>query len=195
MQNVLPLNYFGSIRYFQELLRPQSVIDIHEHYIKQTGRSRCEILSANGRIHLSVPVSKPHGSKTIIKDVEVSYNTDWQRVHWRAIESAYASSAFFDDYAFDIERLIFSGQKTLMGLDLASIQLVNSWLDLELDYHCSENFLEGLNINDLRNVELDSTSTPRYYQLFSSSDNFESGLSILDLIFSEGPMARKWLIL
>ena len=194
MQNVLPLNYFGSIRYFQELLRPQSVIDIHEHYIKQTGRSRCEILSANGRIQLSVPVSKPYGSKTAIKDVEVSYNTDWQRVHWRAIESAYASSAFFDDYAFDIERLIFSGQKTLMGLDLASIQLVNSWLDLELDYHCSENFLEGLNINDLRNVDLESNSIPRYYQLFSSSDNFESGLSVLDLIFSEGPMARKWLI-
>ena len=194
MRNVLPLNYFGSIGYFQQLLRPDSVIDVHEHFIKQTGRSRCEILSANGRIHLSVPVSKPHGSKTAMKDVAVSYATDWQRIHWKAIESAYASSTFFEDYGPDIQELIFSKPILLHELTISTIELVNRWLDLKLKFVCSDRFMEGSQINDLRNKELDYSTITKYYQLFSNPGDFQSGLSILDLIFSEGPMARKWLI-
>lgn len=193
MHSVLPLNYFGSIGYFRHLIEPNSIIDIHEHFVKQTNRSRCEILSANGRIPLSIPVSKPNGSKTAMKDILVSYATDWQRIHWKAIESAYASSAFFDDYAPDIQQLIFSKPILLQEMNMSSIELVNKWLNLEIDYSISEQFIEGTDIIDLRNSHMDNTPTPSYYQLFASPSNFQTGLSVLDLIFSEGPMARKWL--
>jgi hypothetical protein len=193
MQYILPLNYFGGIGYFQHLLLPDSVVDVHEHFIKQTGRSRCYILSANGPIQLSVPVSKPYGNKTLTKDVLISYATDWQRTHWKAIESAYASSAFFEDYARDIEQLIFSRKEFLQELDIASIQLVNSWLDLNIKLHLSDRFVEEENCKDHRKALEEPVAVKPYYQLFTAPGNFYEGLSILDLIFSEGPMARNWL--
>jgi hypothetical protein len=128
-----------------------------------------------------------------MKDIVVSYATDWQRIHWKAIESAYASSAFFDDYAPDIEQLIFSKPILLQEMNMSSIDLVNKWLNLEIDYSISEQFIEGTDIIDLRNSHMDNVPTPSYYQLFATPDNFQTGLSVLDLIFSEGPMARKWL--
>jgi len=193
MRHILPLNYFGGIAYFQHLLLPDSVIDVHEHFIKQSGRSRCEILSASGPIQLSVPVSKPFGNKTPTKDVLISYATDWQRIHWKAIESAYASSAFFDDYSPDIEDLIFSRKESLMELDIASTELVNKWLDLNIKLTISDHFVEDIDIQDNRKSLHESVEVKPYYQLFSEPGQFYEGLSILDLIFSEGPMARKWL--
>jgi hypothetical protein len=193
MRHVLPLNYFGGIVYFQHLLLPNSVIDIHEHFIKQTGRSRCAILSANGPIQLSVPVSKPFGNKTPTKDILISYATDWQRIHWKAIESAYASSAFFEDYARDIEQLIFSRKEFLKELNIASIELINRWLDLDINLRFSDYFIAELNHNDHTKLLETPHAVKPYYQLFTGRGEFYKGLSILDLIFSEGPMARKWL--
>jgi hypothetical protein len=129
-----------------------------------------------------------------MKDIVVSYATDWQRIHWKALESAYASSPFFEDYAPDLEELIFSNTTLLIDLNVSFIELVNKWLDLGIKYQLSEYFMEGSLMNDLRNSDLDIVSTLTYYQLFASSDNFQAGLSILDLLFSEGPMARTWLI-
>lgn len=192
MSTILPLTYFGSIGYFQQLLQPNAVIDIHEHYVKQTERSRCEILSANGRIPLSLPVSKPNGSKTAMKDMLISYASDWQRIHWRAIKSAYASSAFYEDYAPEIEELIFSGETELMKFNLNSIHLVNKWLDLNLKYNLSTEYVEESGTIDFRKESFDIQPVAPYYQLFSEPQQFESGLSIIDLIFAEGPMARKW---
>ena len=194
MLTVLPLAYFGSIGYFQQLLVPGVVIDVNEYFIKQTDRSRCEILTANGRLHLSIPVSKPNGSKTLVKDLLISYATDWQRIHWKALESAYASSTFFEEYAHDIENLINSNFVYLKDLNLASIDLVNKWLDLKLNYRISECYLEGKNVNDFRTKDYNQLNVSPYFQLFNFNNNLERGLSILDLIFSEGPMSRKWLL-
>ena len=91
MNSVFPVAYFGNLVYFKSLLASkETVFEVHEYFVKQTLRSRCEIQSANGRIQLNIPVTKPHGSKTKMIDVEISYATDWQRIHWKSIESAYA---------------------------------------------------------------------------------------------------------
>jgi hypothetical protein len=194
MPTILPLNYFGSIGYFRCLIGKNVLIDVHEHFIKQTERSRCAILSANGPIHLSIPVSKPNGSKTAMKDVVISYSKEWQRIHWKAIESAYASSSFFEDYEEDIWTLITSKFVYLIDFNTASIELVNKWLNLELTYSISDNFLDGEHSIDLRLAQFVEKDIAHYHQLFKPNGEFEKGLSILDILFSEGPMARKWII-
>jgi hypothetical protein len=194
MLTILPLTYFGSIGYFNAFRAPEIIIDIHEHYIKQTARSRCEILSANGRMYLSVPVSKPYGSRTAMKDILISYATDWQRLHWKALESAYASTPYFEDYAFEIKKLIYSNHEKLIELNKMSLLLIDHWLDLNLHFEMSSKFVEDANVCDLRNDNFNQQLEKTYYQQFTSTNEFENNLSILDLLFAEGPMARKWIV-
>jgi len=192
MQHILPFTYFGSISYFQILAIQNVILDGHEYFVKQTERSRCLILGANGPLHLSVPVNKPNGNKTFIKDVLIAYTTDWQRIHWKAIESAYASASYFDDYAEEIRLLIFSKNRYLIDLNMAGIELINKWLGLNLAYRVSSAFVdEGI---DFRSLQFDAALIKPYFRIFPVSSECAMHLSILDLIFSEGPMSRNWLL-
>ena len=91
--------YFAPIQYYATLLKAEKVyIEQFENFIKQTYRNRCVVLGGNGPIQLIVPVVKGRGTKILIKDLKISYDTDWQRNHWRTIFSAYSSSPFFEYY-------------------------------------------------------------------------------------------------
>ena len=78
MLPVFPTSYFGNTNYFSLILKQDKIIlEAKENYIKQTFRSRCEILTGNGLKQLSIPVIRKNGSKTSIDEVEISYETDW----------------------------------------------------------------------------------------------------------------------
>ena len=196
MNSVFPVAYFGNLVYFKSLLASkETVFEVHEYFVKQTLRSRCEIQSANGRIQLNIPVTKPHGSKTKMIDIEISYATDWQRIHWKAIESAYASSPYFEDYASEIHDLIYSNCNSLVDFNMRTIQLITRALDLVVSNNFSIEYIPTEECKDFRMNEFNSsTSTPTYIQVFSEKSNFEPNLSILDILFCQGPMARKWLM-
>ena len=87
--------YAGNIQYYSLFAHYKEVLlEKNAHYVKQTYRNRCQILTANGVMNLTIPVDKVSGEKMLDKDVRIS-STDWQRVHWAAIESAYNNSPFF----------------------------------------------------------------------------------------------------
>lgn len=119
MTSVFPTAYFGSIAYFRELIRAQKVhIEAKEHFVKQSVRTRCDIQVSNGLRHLSVPVIKKNGNKTVMEDIEISYTDNWQNDHWRTISSAYASSPFFEHYGDEVKQLIFTSEKNLLKLNM-----------------------------------------------------------------------------
>src|SRR5690554_73383 len=99
-QNILlSITSFPPIQYFVRLLLHEKIyIEQHENFIKQTYRNRYYIPAANGVIALVIPVVKGRGRKTLIKDLKISYDTNWQRTHWRTIFSAFNSSPFFEYY-------------------------------------------------------------------------------------------------
>ena len=100
---LLSTAYFAPIQYYSEILKADKVyIEQFENFIKQTYRNRCVIPGGNGPIQLIVPVVKGRGPKILIKDLRISYDTDWQRNQWRTIFSAYSSSPFFEYYKDDI---------------------------------------------------------------------------------------------
>ena len=76
---------------------------MHEHFVKQSIRNRCEIYGANGKLRLTIPKERKGSSKTIIKEIKISYKEDWQKLHWNAIKSAYNSSPFFEYYQDELE--------------------------------------------------------------------------------------------
>jgi len=100
---LLPVFYLGSLEYFSKIKDCANVIVLEkfEYYPKQTYRNRTSIHSPNGKLDLTVPVKKGANNHTIMKDVRISYDADWQRLHWRTLQTSYRSSPFFEYYEDD----------------------------------------------------------------------------------------------
>ncbi len=196
MPAVFPVAYFGNIDYFRKLIASENtIIETKEHFIKQTVRSRCTILSANGPLVLSIPIERKNGSKTSMDDAVLSTETDWRKIHWKAIESAYSSAPFFDHYGPEVHDLIYQTEASLVKFNATITERIFEWLDIEKRLTFSSEYISPQEAMDFRNDEFDHCSNIRpYTQVFSPTNQFESNMSILDLIFCEGPLARRWII-
>ena len=194
---LLSTAYFGPIQYYSKFLNYEEIyIEQFEHFNKQTYRNRCVILGGNGPIQLVVPVVKGRGRKILIKDLEVSYDTNWQRNHWRTIFSAYSSSPFFEYYKDDIQYFFETRQKFLFDLNLNIHEIICGLLEIENNTMLTSDFEKAPD----GTVNLRETITPKitteadlkfqpqkYTQVFSDKLGFIANLSILDLLFNEGP--------
>lgn len=193
---VFPTSYFGSIAYFRELGKYNSVqFDAFEHFAKQSFRNRCEILTANGPLQLSVPVIKPAGAKTAIGEVMLDDSKNWRIQHWRTIQSAYNSSPYFEHYSFEIESVLFNPTNRLIELNSAITQLILGFLDFEIEFSLSQAYLLGTFPENEKLVAKNrgQLSAPPYIQVFREHQYFTDKLSILDALFCEGPLARRLL--
>ncbi len=195
---VFPTAYFGNILYFRSIILHLDVmIESKEHFIKQTYRNRTEILTANGVQQLSIPVIRKNGSKTVIEDVEISFETDWRKDHWKAIESAYSNSPYFEHYGSEVKELIYQNETNLLKFNQNILERVFSWLGIATTCTFNENFgIDSLDSITWPNKTrlYNPIETSKYVQVFGAPGEFEINLSILDAIFCEGPMTRKILI-
>ena len=90
---IFPTSYFPPIFNLQKMVELKNVeISSEELFLKQTLRNRCEIATSNGIQRLSVPISKPNGSKSKTKDIIISNVQNWRKDHWKSIESAYQNA-------------------------------------------------------------------------------------------------------
>lgn len=194
---IFPIAYFGNISYYQQLVAAKApIFETSEHFIKQTVRSRCEILGPNNVQKLSIPVIRTQGSKTPIHAIELE-DSNWRTLHLRAIKTAYASSPFYDYYEMEIKELIEQPTNSLLTLNKGIHQRICNWLDLPLSNSYSNTFIDAQESDlDLRNNNFDTLreNTEAYTQVFNEKQNCIPNLSILDLILNQGPLARNWLL-
>ena len=190
--------YFPCISYMARFLaESEPVVEIWETYHKQTYRNRCRVMTANGVESLSVPVIKVNGNHTMTKDITISPTEPWQHIHSRCLESAYKASPYFDHY-YDYLKPIFEGRfERLVDLNDAALQAVLKMLKVNKEIVHTTDYVHEAE-NDLREVfspkkPFDSGLFPTYYQVFSEKFPFAADLSVLDLIFNEGPEALAYL--
>lgn len=205
--NTLILNtaYFPPIQYFSKIKNyPEVRIEQYEHYGKQSYRNRFEILSANGVLPLSVPVKKPFGDKTLVKDIEVDYAINWQKQHFKGIESAYKNSPFYDYYMDEFQSYFEKKEKFLLELNGKILHQLLEILDINRKIGYTTEFEKEIhNACDMRDVIHPKASRRKeedtgfqaigYQQTFSEKFPFIPNLSILDLLFNTGPEATDFL--
>ena len=194
---LIELHYLPSLEYFASMYDAKELIlEANETYQKQTNRNRCNILSSNKVDTLVIPVL---GGRNIpIKDVKIDYSQRWSNVHWRAISSAYGRSPFFEYYADYFQEIYEKKHETLFSLNLGLLTLCLKCLQIDLEIKFTENYSKELknNQNDIRSHLLPQTGffDRLYYrpipypQIFGK--DFVANLSIIDLLFCEGPNAR-----
>ncbi len=169
---ILPSAYLPPVAYIRDIFHAESVtIDLGEHFVKQSPRTRCVITTPNGPATLSVPVSAPAGFDQLahvpMSQVLVSYQHHWTHQHFQALQSAYGNAPYFLYFA-DFFRDIYNARPPLLA-------------DL------NKRFL--LLILQLLNIDTSKVSFTNSYQ--GSPLSFDtSSPSILDLLFELGPETR-----
>ena len=100
---IFPLFYLPPTEYFSRLIayRENIMLECFEHFPKQTYRNRTVIQSPNGKLNLIVPVIRGSNVHTRVRDVKISYDFNWQRVHWLSLQTSYRSTSYFEFYESD----------------------------------------------------------------------------------------------
>ena len=196
MTGTFPIAYFGSIFYYKNLAQLEEIsFELYEHYVKQTIRNRANILGANGVLNLSIPVIKPFGNKTITKDIIISSAENWQKNHWKAIESAYSPAPYFEHYESEVKNLIFTENENLVDFNCNIHNKIVDWLCLPTKTRFTTSYIvENKSAEDFRNLTWFDDHCVQYTKVFNHQNINEGELSILDAIFNLGPMTRNLLI-
>ena len=188
--------YFPSIVQYALMVKHKDIVfEVNGNFQKQTYRNRCYILGANGKQLLNVPISKKSG-KQKTKDILVNYSENWQKEHLKSLISAYKSSPFFEFYIDDLMPIFTKKEKYLTDLNTTVFSLLNEAIQVNIPYELSKEYITD-NENDFRylvNAKKEKIQKlPKYTQVFSDKYHFKPNLSILDLLFNEGPNAEMYL--
>ena len=191
MSQIFPTAYLPSIEYISLFLKAEDAsIELFETYQKQSCRTRTNVMTANGIQTLTIPVIKTNGNHTLTKDIEISYKESWQQIHLRCLESAYRKSAYFDYYFPYFEKIYKQKFNTLVELNEFCLKTILKIMKVKKDYSYTTDFERIVDENDYRislSKGTNKIEMKPYYQVFADRHGFIPNLSIVDLLFNEGP--------
>lgn len=164
------------------------LLDAGEHYVKMGHRNRYLIAGANNPVLLTIPLASGRDQRAAMKGLRIHNEEKWQVRHWRTLESVYKRSPYFEHYEPSLKALFDTPYEHLIDFNRAGLLWVKA--QLRLPFIIQETQLYAKDhpgYTDLRNDKNLKLNTPKYYQVFEDRIGFQPDLSILDMLFSEGP--------
>lgn len=193
--------YFGPISQFVALAKSKNIVfENEDNYQKQTYRNRMYIYAANGKLLLNIPIKHQNGKKQHQKyrKVQIENEFPWQQQHWKSLQSAYRTSPFFEYYEADFEPLYNKKYRYLIDFNYDCFSVAMECLQLEKEINKTAVYQKKTeSITDARFL-VDAKTPPSfpltsYTQVFENKHGQLSNLSVVDLIFNEGPGALFYL--
>lgn len=200
---LLSTAYFPPVEYFSLLARSKSIlIEKWENYTKQTWRNRCLILGANGPLNIVVPVLRGSLHKTPIREITIDNSRKWRELHMRAIMSAYGTAPYFEYYFDAISSVIKKPFRFLLDLNTEAMMVIEDLSGIKTEIKYTREFVaEGSCPDDYRYrivpgkvLSMKDFNPVPYIQVFSDRFGFMPGLSIIDMLFNNGPGTEALLL-
>jgi len=135
---------------------------------------------------------------TKAKDVKICYDFNWQRMHWMGLQNCYRRSAYFEFYEDSFAPFYHMRYDNLFDYNLEQLKLVIKLLKIKAEFKFTEDYEVSyseridlrLSLNPKKNTQIDQKP---YFQLFEERHGFLNNLSIVDLLFNQGPQAINYL--
>jgi hypothetical protein len=198
---VIELHYLPSLSWMASLRQVDELwLEKWENYQKGSFRNRCHIAGPNGRQRLSIPLEKGKHQKMPIREVRISYRENWIARHIRSLQAGYGNAPFFDFYADGIFQILEKRHSFLFDLNLELLYLLCrhlKWSPDKIGFTASFQTIYPASILDLRNrihpnhpsSIVNQQSSITYPQVFQEKHGFLPDLSVIDLLFCQGPEA------
>jgi hypothetical protein len=200
IKSVFSSCYLPPVYYYMHFIKAEeAVVDVNEFFVKQTYRNRCTIVGANGLQDLIVPIEN-RSSKILMKNMRIANVENWQKNHWKTIESAYRKSPFFEYYEQDLYSF-YSTKKydNLVAFNTELFTKINQLLNLKTVFVFSDKYIESSDFVEDYRTEISPKNKQlvfnqkQYIQVFGDKLGFQPNLSIIDLLFNEGPNSLNYL--
>ncbi|WP_242132741.1 WbqC family protein [Aestuariivivens marinum] len=191
--------YFPTIAHFVAMVKAKEVMfEMDDNFVKQTYRNRTYIYGANGKLALNIPVIHTQKNRQKYRDVKIFNTENWQGIHWKSLLTAYRTSPFFEYYEDDLAPLFQKQYDYILDFNLNCFDAVCDCLQLDLNISKSEIYKETVeDYIDYRHLvkakKEHSYNFKPYTQVFSDKHGFIPNLSVLDLLFNEGPNTLTYL--
>lgn len=191
MTALFSIAYLPPLTYIHQCLEADKIIiDQHEHFIKQTYRNRCQIYSPNGIQSLIIPVKHQNLSHSPVKDTRISFDVPWNKIHWKAICSAYRNSPYFEFYEDEFKNTFEKPNEFLFDFNYKLMELIFNIFRIKKSISLSENFEKETTLSvDFRNIfhpKKKLININPYHQIFSDRFGFINDLSCIDYLFNVG---------
>lgn len=212
--------YFPWLGFFHKVAKADVYVCLDDaQYMNRSFMNRNKIRTPEGFQWLTVPVKS--NLKCKINEVKINNNLDWKKTHLESIKRNYGKSDYFENYFSFFEDFYSKELNSLIELNLVGLKFVlkelgiNKKIVLSSSLNISskstqrlvdlckavnaDTYLSGLGGEQYMdeslfgkhglNLEYQKFTHPKYVQRFKGL--FIEDLSILDLLFNEGPDSLK----
>ncbi|MDB4175524.1 WbqC family protein [Flavobacteriaceae bacterium] len=192
-------SYFPSIATMVAMAKADKItLETQDNYQKQTYRNRTYIAHSNGKLLLNIPIRHSKSTRhQKTKDVTPENNFSWLAEHWKSIQVAYRTSPYFEFYEDDLAPLFKEPVLKLQDFNIQILETIAELIGLEAPITTSSVFQKHTQLQDMRHLgnckKEPSYNFDAYHQVFEGNHGHIENLSILDLLFNEGPNTLNYL--
>lgn len=186
------LHYFGALSYYSAIIETNLLVfDTQVAFSKMSFKNRMVIASAQGPLHLTIPIIGGRDQKTPMDQIRISYDSQWQSQHFKSIYTNYKRAPFFEHYVDSIKSLYSLKYELLNDFLLETQKWSNQHLKAKWviktddSTKLEENQIKWIDPIKPNNFQ-SKNSNIQYQQVFEEVTGFIPNLCILDLIFAMG---------
>ncbi|WP_339865965.1 WbqC family protein [uncultured Algoriphagus sp.] len=190
------LHYFPNLEFFAAIADAEELLFFpEERYQRQSYFNRTQIRLANKTGTLSVPI-QGRRPRISLKKIKIDYTQNWAKIHLRGIQSAYGKAPFFEYYFPYFEKVFQQNPESLWDLNWDLLTICLKLLGMPVKMRVQDKDEDLSLVQDIRGQLVPSEpfsergyyQPESYFQLFGL--DFDPNLSILDLLFCEGPASK-----